>query len=94
MDDYKHFGPEEYIQEYFQRPGEAQNTYADFLLKNLARFYTSKVFDAAQNSLKILDYGCGPSIGLSISAAPKASELILAEYAEQNRKYLKKWLDN
>ena len=38
-------------------------------------------------------YGCGPSVGLSISAAPKASELILAEYAEQNRKYLKKWLD-
>ena len=39
--------------------------------------------------MKILDYGCGP---YSISAAPKASEIILADYAEPNREYLKRWL--
>ena len=27
-----------------------------------------------------------------ISAAPKASEIILADYAEPNREYLKRWL--
>ena len=47
----------------------------------------------APNSLKVLDYGCGPSLGLSISAALKASEIILADYSPGNREYIQKWLD-
>ena len=42
--------------------------------------------------MKILGYGCGPSLPYSISAAPKACEIILADYAEPNREYLKRWL--
>ena len=48
--------------------------------------------ELADDSLKILDYGCGPSLPCSISAAPKACEIILADYAEPNREYLKRWL--
>ena len=55
----------------------------------MTNFFTTEV---SGDSLKILDYGCGPSIPYSVSAAPKASEIILADYAEPNREYLKRWL--
>ena len=44
-------------------------------------------------NLKVLDYGCGPAIINVMSAARKASEIILAEYTEQSRKYLHQWLN-
>ena len=43
--------------------------------------------------LKILDVGAGPSISNVISAAPYASEIVLAEYTENNRTELQHWLD-
>ena len=43
--------------------------------------------------MKILDYGCGPSLPNSISAASKASEIVLADYAVSNREHLQKWVD-
>ncbi len=58
--------------------------------KQLSEFYKAiKV----PNSLKLLDYGCGPTISDKISAAPKVSEIVLAEYTEPNRAYVQKWLD-
>ena len=62
-------------------------------MKFLARFYTGTLSSVAPNSLRVLDYGCGPSLGLSISAASKASEIILADYSPRNREYVQKWLD-
>lgn len=45
------------------------------------------------SNLKILDYGCGPSLPYSISAASKASEIVLADYNKWNREYLQEWVD-
>ena len=52
-----------------------------------------KEFSALPGSLKILDYGTGPAIMSLISAARKASEIILAEYSSRNRDALQSWLD-
>ncbi len=66
-------------------------TFSRFLLKCLAKFFKEEVVSGC--SLKVLDYGCGPSLAYSISAASKATEIVLAEYNESNRECLQKWLD-
>ena len=43
-------------------------------------------------SLKILDYGVGPVVMNSISAAAHASELVWSDYSEKNLETLRKWL--
>ncbi len=42
--------------------------------------------------LKVLDYGCGPTLLYSISAAAHASELVLADYTEKSRQALQLWM--
>ena len=90
--DYDAFDASDYVLKHFRTPA-ADDSFGDFMMECLARFYTGTMSGVASNSLKVLDYGCGPSIGLSISAAPKASEIILAEYSPGNREYIQKWLD-
>ena len=43
-------------------------------------------------SLKILEYGTGPVVMNSISAAAHASELVWSDYSENNLEILRKWL--
>ena len=50
-------------------------------------------FQTVPDNVKVLDYGAGPSLIPSIAAASKASEILLAEYAESNCKVLREWLD-
>ena len=52
------------------------------------------VFQSLPGCLSILDYGSGPSILTAISAAAKASEIILSDYTERNRASIRQWLDN
>ena len=47
----------------------------------------------AERGLKILEYGCGPTVINLISAVPKASEIVLADYAPSYRQFVQKWLD-
>ena len=58
-------------------------------LKSLSDFFTTKI--VKPTDLKVLDYGCGPVVLNLASAAPKASELIFAEYAAENRTIIQKW---
>ena len=60
-----------------------------FPLPHLYGFYRS----LGNNSLRILEVGAGPSIACVISAAPYASEIVLSEYTENNRKAVLQWLD-
>ena len=52
-----------------------------------------EAFQTLPNGLKVLDYGSGPSILSIISAATKASEIVLSDYTDNNRKFLCQWLD-
>ena len=63
-----------------------------FKLKQLHEFYQS--YKLTDTKLKILDIGTGPVIANAISAAPYASEIVLSEYTEANRKALLQWLNN
>ena len=63
-----------------------------FLLKQLHILYQSQ--NSTEEQLKILDVGTGPVIAHTISAAPYASEIVLSEYTEANRKALLQWLKN
>ncbi len=61
-----------------------------FLLECLDNFFSN----LEPNSLKILDYGCGPSLANEISATAKASEIVMADYCTPNREFVKKWLQD
>ena len=53
-----------------------------------------EVFSSIPGSLKILDYGTGPTIMTIISAANRASEIVLTDYTVENRESLRSWLRN
>ena len=86
---YADFDPVQYVQLMIFKPGEAIK---NFLLKCLSKFFTTNLSSVQNNSLKILDYGCGPNLANVISAMPKAAKITLAEYAEVNREFILKWI--
>ena len=59
---------------------------------SMLRYY-HEAFKSLPNGLSYLDFGCGPSFHLTITAATKASEIVLCDYSESNRKALRRWLD-
>jgi hypothetical protein len=88
VNSFDEFDPGEFLRLVFLVGGEFYGL-SQFLLQHLSRFYLS--YDST--SLKVLDYACGPSLAYSISAVPKASEIVLADYSKPNKDYLQKWLD-
>lgn len=63
-------------------------------VQHMLRFYHDGFQSLSSSSdLKVLDYGSGPVIVASISAATKASEIVLSDYVDKNRKILQQWLD-
>ena len=83
------FDPQIYLQMYYT---DNSDPFRLFLMKELHKFYQS--YNSTASKLKILDIGTGPVIAYTISAAPYASEIILSEYTEANRKALLQWLKN
>ena len=61
-------------------------------IRHQLNFYHD-AFKTIPSGVEVLEYGAGPSISSSISAAAKASEIILADYTESNRKALCQWLN-
>ena len=59
-----------------------------FPLKQCHAFYKP-----LPNGLKILEYGCGPVPMFLISAAPHASEIVMADFAEVNRNAVRQWVE-
>lgn len=83
------FVTEDYIANRFHTPGDSE--ICDFLLKQLNDFVSSSKL--TPNSMRVLDYGCGPSMVYEIGIAPIASEIVLAEFNDSHRAFLQKWLD-
>ena len=52
-----------------------------------------KSYGSSSTSLKVLEFGAGPVIVYVISASLYASEIVLSEYLDTNRKVLQMWLD-
>ena len=80
------FDTQNYLRDYFTTPTYILQT---FPLSHLYNFYQS----LGSECLRILEVGSGPAIANVVSAAPYASEIILAEYTESNRQAVRQWLD-
>ena len=83
-DYHEKFQASEYLKRYYGKPA--------------GPFYTSlglyhEVFRSLPTGLRILDYGSGLSIRTTISAATKASEIVLSDYTEDCRKAVRQWLE-
>ena len=83
------FSSKEYIDRF--QPGEyLKRYYGAFSFHSLDLYY--KAFQSLPTGLRILDYGTGPVILTTISAATKASEIVLSDYSEVCRTALHQWL--
>ena len=95
----KGFDVDNYLTFQFPDPGQRtqdyENLLRDFAVRNLHKFFRKKSLDESTDvdELKVLDYGCGPVIANVISAASLASEIVLAEYTEEGRTAVRRWLD-
>ena len=83
---YKTFDPDEFLKTYYSDVNVPDRIL--FRLESLHRAYQG----LPPSGLKVLDFGAGPSIFTVISAASRASEIIMADVAESNRAALRKWL--
>lgn len=84
--DYKEFDPKTYLQQYYYSPREHGDR-VEFDLQQLHHIFNS----GKVNGKYLLDIGTGPSIHSIISASCHVDEIVLSDYAEQNRVYLYSW---
>ena len=91
------FDVEAYLTSRFVDPRcqEDESLVRNFALQNLHDYFRKKSPVAVEGStnFKVLDYGCGPVIANVISAAGLATEIVLAEYTEEGRTAVRRWLD-
>ena len=96
----RRFSPIKYLNQNYKTPETPENKPHDFAVVKIHEVF-SKLFPQKQaasrqsDKIRVLDYGCGPSICQAISAAgiPNVSEIVLAEYMARNREAIQLWLD-
>ena len=70
--------------------------YSNIAAKERVQFQLDRLHDLFQQfstrELRVLDYGCGPIIQHSISAAANASEIVFCDISSSGREAIKKWL--
>ena len=87
-EDYKEeFDPSCYLKFFEANRSSDIPPYQQFKLRC---FY--EAFLAVPEGVSVLDYGAGPTIAFSISAATKASHIVFSDYTEPNRSFLRQWL--
>ena len=82
----KRFDPLCYIRDYMPDYTVAYNE----SLKMLHDVFSSYQEGAG---LKVLDYGCGPTVFHQAGAVPYADQIVFADYTAQNRQVVQLWLD-
>ncbi len=83
----KEFALEDYLAHKYQK---VDKYYHETILKCFHEFYNRP---GGANGLKILEVGSGPVIAYQISAAPFASEIVLADLLDCNRDAVQLWVD-
>ena len=93
------FNPQDYLR-FFVAPGTPENVIFDFSIKHVHKAFCmlkseEQKVSSQSDKIRVLDYGCGPTICHTISAAgiPNVSEIVLAEYTARNREAVQQWLD-
>ena len=85
--DYELFDPWKYVKQDYA----TVDAFHRHSLQLLHEFY--ETYGSPPAGLKVLEFGTGPIIIYEISTSLYASEIVLSEYTEKNRKALQKWLD-
>jgi hypothetical protein len=89
------FSAIDYLNTSYRCPGG--NVLRDFAIGKVHEFFKETKFDTvnlAGETLKVLDYGCGPVIAYIISAAGiEATEIVLADFTDGCREAVQLWLD-
>ena len=83
------FEPSVFLKYYYH--ANRQSDIAQYLKFRLQCYHES--FLTQPSGIKVLDYGAGPVIASTISASTKASEIVLADYCQENLDLLNKWLN-
>ena len=81
--DYDRFEPSTYLQRY-------SDVYSSRAGHMLRCFYWA--FQSVPSDVKVLDYGCGPSLLGIIPASSKSSEIVMSDYSENNIQAIRQWL--
>ena len=90
----KEVDPSLYLESRY-KPQDVYHAIKEFPLLQLHRFFTQKCLTSnGRESLKVLDYGCGPVVAYNISAAGLNAEIVLAEYGAKCRSALNEWLSH
>ena len=63
-----------------------------FQLDNFHKLFQT-LPESSEGSVRVLDFGSGPVIQNSISAAAFASEIVFCDISSSNREAVQKWLD-
>ena len=85
--EYELFDPWKYVKQDYS----TVDAFHRHSLQLLHEFY--ETYGSPPAGLKVLEFGTGPIIIYEISTSLYASEIVLSEYTEKNRKALQKWLD-
>ena len=85
----KEFKPSVFLK-YYETKSDCE--LSPFVRFRLQRLHES--FVAIPEGVKVLDYGSGPVVVSAISAASKASDIVFADYVENNLKFVRQWLDS
>ena len=88
--DYEVFDPTTYLKYHYG----VVDSFHRHSLKYLHEFCKCYEAPSTRSGLKILDFGAGPVIANVISASLYASEIVLSNYLESNRKVLQMWFLN
>ncbi|XP_048418206.1 nicotinamide N-methyltransferase-like [Stegostoma tigrinum] len=87
----KKFDSRIYLETYYASPlgNRMENDFLPFVLKNLV-----KVFSGDSRFHTLLEIGCGPCLHCALCATEYVEELVLSDYASNNRQEIEQWLQN
>ena len=94
-EDFKKFNPSVYLEMRYQKATDYYRF--TFPLEKYHAFFSTLLndctsFNDCNGRLKILEYGCGPVIMYLISAAPFASEIVMADKVPECLEEVKRWI--
>lgn len=80
---YSSFDPHDYVREYYSRLGPENRFLLDFY---------HDVYRTVSPTSRLLEFGGGPTVYQLLSASLHVGEIVFAEYLEQNRNEVRRWL--
>ncbi|XP_043532314.1 nicotinamide N-methyltransferase [Chiloscyllium plagiosum] len=87
----KIFSSRVYLETYYASPlgNQVEHNFLLFVLKNLVQ-----AFSRGPRFRTLLEIGCGPCLHCALCATEHVEEMVLSDYASNNRQEIEQWLQN